>query len=168
LVYGLTFGLALGLAFGLLAGLGSGQIDERDLHAPNEGIRRSLRYGLLFAGITGLGGGLAGGLVYGLADWLISEGSNIDAQILLSGVSTGLAFGIIIGLGGALAGGLGAFIQHWALRRQLRRAGALPSRYVRFLDFCADHILLQRVGGGYRFIHALLLEYFAALYAEGA
>jgi hypothetical protein len=30
-------------------------------------------------------------------------------------------------------------------------------------DSASDHILLQRVGGGYRFIHALLLAYFASL-----
>jgi hypothetical protein len=90
------------------------------------------------------------------------------------GLGVGLVFGLGglvrllgVGLGGGLSG-LGAFIRHWALRWQFQRAGSMPRSYVPFLDFCADHILLQRIGGGYRFIHALLLDYFAALYAEGA
>ena len=31
------------------------------------------------------------------------------------------------------------------------------------LDYAADRIFLQKVGGGYIFIHRLLLEHFAAL-----
>jgi hypothetical protein len=42
----------------------------------------------------------------------------------------------------------------------------IPHDYVQFLDFAAEHVLLQRVGGGYRFIHALLLDYFADLWTE--
>ncbi len=59
--------------------------------------------------------------------------------------------------------GFQAYAQHRVLLWLLQRSGTLPPRYERFLDFAADHVLLQRVGGGYRFIHALLLDYFASL-----
>ena len=36
--------------------------------------------------------------------------------------------------------------------------------FVKFLDHCAKLILLKKVGGGYMFIHRMLLEWFAARY----
>jgi hypothetical protein len=39
----------------------------------------------------------------------------------------------------------------------------MPWNYPRFLDYAAERILLRKVGGGYIFVHRLLLEYFAAL-----
>ncbi len=33
----------------------------------------------------------------------------------------------------------------------------------RFIDYAAECILLRKVGGGYIFVHRLLLEYFASL-----
>jgi hypothetical protein len=39
----------------------------------------------------------------------------------------------------------------------------LPRELVPFLDAMADRILLHRVGGGYIFIHRMLMEYFAEL-----
>jgi len=35
--------------------------------------------------------------------------------------------------------------------------------YARFLRYCCDRIFLQKVGGGYIFIHRLLLKHFASL-----
>jgi eukaryotic-like serine/threonine-protein kinase len=40
---------------------------------------------------------------------------------------------------------------------------APPFRFIKFLDQCAGLILLKKVGGGYIFIHRMLLEYFAEL-----
>jgi hypothetical protein len=56
-----------------------------------------------------------------------------------------------------------ACIQHFVLRWLLWREGAIPWNYPRFLDYAAEHILLQKVGGGYMFVHRFLLEYFASL-----
>jgi hypothetical protein len=63
---------------------------------------------------------------------------------------------------GLLYGGLASF-RHYVLRFLLWRAGSVPWRYVPFLDYAAECILLRKVGGGYIFIHRLLLEYFASL-----
>ena len=45
--------------------------------------------------------------------------------------------------------------------------GLLPLNIVRFLNFATDAILLRKVGGGYIFIHRLLLEYFSNLSVKG-
>jgi hypothetical protein len=38
---------------------------------------------------------------------------------------------------------------------------------VEFLDHCARLILLKKVGGGYIFVHRMLLEYLAELDTQG-
>jgi hypothetical protein len=52
------------------------------------------------------------------------------------------------------------------LRVLLWREGAIPWNYPHFLDYAAQHILLRKVGGGYIFLHRLLLDYFANLETE--
>ena len=39
----------------------------------------------------------------------------------------------------------------------------MPLRYVPFLDYCAERILLRKVGGGYIFIHRTFLEHMARI-----
>jgi hypothetical protein len=34
------------------------------------------------------------------------------------------------------------------------------------LNYCVDLIFLRRVGGGYIFVHRLLMEHFAEMYVE--
>lgn len=180
---GLPISLAFGVVGGLLFGLSQRQVDEHDLRRPNEGMRRSLGNSWRLFLLIGLPGGLAFALCVGVFVGILAlfpsgpaAGFASDrwhaaiesgAQVALQ---YGLPFGVPLGLFvGLLAGlrGLHPYIQHRVLRRQLQRAGAVPPRYECFLDFAADHVLLQRVGGGYRFIHALLLDYFAALPASG-
>ena len=90
-----------------------------------------------------LAGGLAGGLIGAL---------NI-------GLSIGLGFGLVI------AGGK-AYFQHYVLRLLLAHCHALLWRAIPFLEEATDCILLERVGGGYQFIHPLLQEHFASLDVE--
>lgn len=140
---GLILGLLGGLVFGLIAGLNRGEnLDTR--RNPNQGIQNSLRNGLTF----GLGFGLAFGLIIGV----------IVAPV--AGPVVGLFFGLLFGL--IMGGGI-AVIQHAILRLILWRADYAPLNYARFLDYCAERVILRKVGGGYIFIHRLLLEYFAEL-----
>jgi predicted lipid-binding transport protein (Tim44 family) len=76
---------------------------------------------------------------------------------LVTGLILGLSNGIIIGLNRGLA----AVVKHYSLRLVLWRCGNTPLKFVPFLDYCAKLILLKKVGGGYIFIHRMLLEYFA-------
>jgi hypothetical protein len=74
----------------------------------------------------------------------------------------GLVGGLIFGL---LYGG-STVLQHYTLRWLVYRNGSLPLRLVPFLDYCVERIFLRRVGGGYIFVHRLLMEHFASLYDE--
>ncbi len=55
-----------------------------------------------------------------------------------------------------------------SLRIVLYLNGYAPWNYARFLDYATDRLFLQRVGGGYRFIHRLLQEHFAQMYSENS
>ena len=75
-------------------------------------------------------------------------------EILAQGAALGLIFG-------AGAGGLSEAIAHLSLRFTLWKFGYSPWNYSKFLKHCTRLGFLQRVGGGYRFTHALLREHFA-------
>jgi hypothetical protein len=158
-IFGLIFGLFIGLIVGLRGGLLKAQIEEHMRLRPNQGIRNSgwnaLRIGLGSLVVVGLLGVVIGGLIGFFNDKLLT-GLGIG---LLAGLGIGLLLGSILGLiyGGA------AYFQHYCLRFLLWRRGAIPWHFVRFLEEASGHLLLQRVGGGYRFIHPLFLEYFASL-----
>ena len=145
IVFGLSVGLSVGLVCWLPSGLVTGEIVTRTF--PNEGIRRSARNALL----GGLFVGLVGCLVFGLF-----IGHSFE---LLSGM-------VFLWLVGGLRYGGRACIQHLVLRIMLWRNGSAPLNYVRFLDCAAERIFLRKVGGGYIFMHRLLLEYFASLEPE--
>jgi eukaryotic-like serine/threonine-protein kinase len=52
-------------------------------------------------------------------------------------------------------------IKHYALRLILWLNGHTPFNFIKFLDHFAKLIFLKKVGGGYIFIHRMLLDYFA-------
>lgn len=54
-----------------------------------------------------------------------------------------------------------AIFQHFFVRLLLRCYGYIPWDYAHFLDHATERIFLQKVGGGYIFIHRLLQEHFA-------
>ena len=57
-------------------------------------------------------------------------------------------------------------IKHISLRLVLLQSGSIPWNYARFLDYAAERIFLQKVGGGYIFIHRMLMEHFAQMELE--
>jgi NACHT domain len=148
LVVGLGVGLLFVLLFVLLGGLSGEQLVERLMLSPNEGIRRSARNGLLFGLFVGLFFGLGVGLVVGLFG--------------------GLVVGLFGGLVGGLFVGLGAVAKHFVLRFWLRQTHAFPWKAQQFLDDSTARILLRRIGGGYSFVHRLLLNYFVDLNSGSA
>jgi hypothetical protein len=126
---------------------------------PNQGIRRSVRTALVLGLGSGLGIGLFTGLLVGLLVGLFT-GPLIGLLVgLLVGLGSGLSFGLFV----ALRNGGFAVLQHYTLRWLLYRNGSFPLRLVPFLDYCADRIFLRKVGGGYIFVHRLLMEHFASL-----
>jgi eukaryotic-like serine/threonine-protein kinase len=175
LIFVLKLGFVIVLSIGLFVGLGQGtvqvfkpgilsvilllllirtmlfngllgkQLPEQKKLSPNEGIRRSIKNGLLMPVV-----GLIAGLVIGL-----SLGS-------VYGLVTGLFYGLFTGLVYGLGSGLDAALQHYTLRFWLWRTGFLPWNLVVFLDEAAERLLLSKVGGSYMFAHGLLLDYFAS------
>ncbi|MBV6627683.1 MAG: AAA-like domain-containing protein [Rivularia sp. (in: Bacteria)] len=110
---------------------------------PNQGIRESLINVAIL------------GLVFGLIIGLIG--------LFIGGLRGGL-IGLIVGMLSGLLNNSGiACIQHFWLRMILWSGGYIPWNYARFLDYATKRVFLQRVGGGYIFIHRLLLEHFAMM-----
>ena len=159
LVTGLVVGLVVGLAGGLvvvLSGLTDGlsprQIEKTTF--PNQNIMRSVRNFLITFLLFGLVGGLVVGLVGGLVGALFGG--------LVDGLVVGLAGGLYIGLFGGLDKGGISVIQHYVLRYFITyRNHYLPWHLIPFLDHSSDLILLRKIGGGYIFVHRLLMEHFA-------
>src|SRR5207248_3403664 len=86
---------------------------------------------------------------------------NLLCFLLLCGSFGGTINGLVVGL---TNGGI-ACLQHFTLRFLLWRSKCLPWNYPHFLYYAAEHLLLCKVGGGYIFLHRLLLDYFADLEA---
>jgi len=171
LLWGVGFGLVcglLGLIIGLLILLSKGfSVNEIETRAiPNQGIHLSARNAL----VSGLLSALSVTLLFATAFSLITYIFNKSPIELLNGLVGGLLFGSFVGLASALAVGLKAgglaCLKHLAFRLLLVRNGFSPWNYVKFLDYAAGRILLRKVGGGYAFIHRMLLEYFATRYVE--
>ena len=137
----------------------SKMLNEQMRIIPNQGIRNSIRNSIFVGVANGLFFGLVGGVGFGLSTGLFYG--------LVPGLLSGLGFGWFLGLVNGLFSGLRyggtAFIQHITLRLLLWQDGVVPLNYPRFLDYAAERIFLRKVGGGYIFIHRLLLEYFASL-----
>ena len=144
-------------------------IEDQRREVPNQGIHRSVLNGIVLGLISAVIVGLLGSLSSGLSNWLNSGLANLSNGLsigLRNGLSIGLLAGLLAGpsaglLVGLLRGGL-ASLRHYVLRFLLWRTGAVPWHYVPFLDYAAERILLRKVGGGYIFLHRLLLDYFAA------
>ena len=134
------------------AGLRPGDLRLR--MAPGQGILQSRRSGLT-AAVIGLGlfSALA---VAGLAlTGLMSGGAAVGAA-----APWAVWLALYLAAGFALAYGGLAYAQHTWLRRVLHDRNRLPTDYPGFLNQAAERNLLRKVGGGYTFVHALLLQYF--------
>ncbi len=168
LLYGLSIGLIGGLPYGLYCGLSTWLFSGLTFSligariAPNEGIHRSARNALRVGLLVGVAFGVPVALTVASSDRLPGGLGDSLAESLLAGLCAGLPVGLIAGL---VAGGE-ACLKHFTFRLWLICNGSTPWNYVKFLDYAADRILLRKVGGGYMFIHRMLLEWFAKQYVE--
>jgi len=159
LVAYVIIGLVVGAVFG---GLRPRQVEARA--EPNEGMKLTLR-SAVFAGSVGgmiIGGGIyvAIMLVLNRSSWLnLSTHEFIDIDIKAGPTA---AVGAIAGLAAALWYGGFEVLKHYCLRFTLYVRGEVPRNLTVFLDHAAGCVFLQKVGGGYIFIHRLLLEHFAS------
>jgi GTPase SAR1 family protein len=141
--------LPFGLIGGLIGGMGVGDFvlptSNKSILTPNQATWTILK------NATTLGiSSLAIGTLWNLLSWS-SVNLFIDVAFALS---------TWLWTGGYLC------IQHFVIRTILFFEGYVPWHYARFLDYCTDRLLLQRVGGRYRFVHRLLQEHFAEMPLE--
>lgn len=162
----------------LVGGLNAGEMPRQD--AANAGMRHSAHIALISALVSGpvatLVFGLVGGLVGGLVErkvvylTFVLEGRLVEwlaaylGAWLVMGLYVGLFVGLAVGLVVGLEKGGAACLQHLVLRYLLVRNDLAPWKYVTFLDYATERILLHKVGGGYIFIHRLLQDYLAELW----
>ncbi len=184
LFYGLSAGLIAGLIVGRIVGLIAGliaglivvlnveliliitmimlsvieplfKIEINIKKYPNQGIIESFKNGVLisifFSTVTII--------VFILIQKMLENFNLSELKYLLD---LFLAVGITI----AILLSSFSVIQHFSLRIVLWSKGYAPWNYARFLNYCTDRLFLQRVGGGYRFIHRLLQEHFARMWLE--
>lgn len=147
-IVSLSLGMLSSIIFGIVGGLIGGirrSIATTKRH-PNEGLRLSGRNALIAAMILGLPIGSVIGLIF--------------EQTFNGTLRGGLMLGLLVAL---WYGGIDV-INHYILRFFLYLKGHISGDYVRFLDHCVDLIFLRRVGGGYIFVHRLLMEHFADMY----
>jgi DNA polymerase III delta prime subunit len=79
------------------------------------------------------------------------------------GLTFGVVSGSLVGLSIGLDSGGAKAIFYSMIVAVLTGTNRATWDYARFLDFCAERILLHDVGAGYIFIHPLLQAHFAAL-----
>jgi serine/threonine protein kinase len=154
MIGGLTGGIVGGVIYGLTHGLRGSTIETKTI--PNQGIWRTL----MSAGIGGLIGGVIDTLVMtALYSWLL--GWRI-------GIIYGLSYGFFGGfIAGFIFGGGQACLKHLVLRMILHRDRYIPWNYSQFLNHVSGRVFLQKVGGGYIFVHRLLMEHFAQMRGMG-
>jgi hypothetical protein len=140
---------AVVVAVGWLAGFGLGGVQARALKtfSPNQGVRRTvLRAALVFGGCFGV---------------VLALSFGVD----LEKASMRLALAYIAGaLGSAVFGGAD-IVFHYVLRLMLVISERTPRRLIGSLKQGVRLVFLRQVGGGFIFVHRLLLEYFAGLSA---
>jgi len=187
LLVAFNWGIFTGFIASLIFGLKTNEIESK-IH-PNQGIWRSLKNTYLQISFLTVSMAVAGGImnsilanftVFGL---LASSNliSNIDLffanvsfsslwveflrGILLGGKS-GFIIGVLWSMSGKTNSGINC-LKHISLRLVLFNKGYIPWNYARFLNDCTECLLLQRVGGRYRFIHKLMQDHFAAMPSQG-
>jgi energy-coupling factor transporter ATP-binding protein EcfA2 len=151
-----NFSIFLGLNLAVMLSISAPQI-EKTLK-PNQEILNSLNYGLFFA--------IWGVAVCAFFGFLFNDILTYDilgGYVVISKQYSALVIGVLGLFFGFSQAGMAA-IQHFALRLILWSHGYIPWNYAAFLEYATDRRLLQRVGGGYRFIHGLLRDHFAQIY----
>ncbi len=135
--------------------------NDNDRIMPNEGIQRSLRNALqigLWGGALAILVGVSNEILYyGLYDGF-SRGFHEGLLALLRDGIFIECFGAL--LPALLMGGI-TVLRHYLLRLFLWHTGFLPLHTIRFLDDATSRDLLHKDGGGYRFSHGDVFDYFA-------
>lgn len=124
---------------------------------PGQGIVRSRQVGRQVAVFTLLALLLVFAAALGIGRLLQMEMAWLALLPFVGGTA------VYVALVAGLRHGTLAAWQHRALLARLQQDNILPPDLIDFLDYAAERSLLRKVGGGYMFVHALLLDYFRQL-----
>jgi len=161
LIFGVLMIGIFGLVFSIIYGMSHSKELEETVR-PNQGIWLSAKNAVRVGLIITLAVGFSEGLLVLIVALLFSEFNleSITFNFIVTLARVYLVDGLIAGLIGSMMSGGGTVIQHFTLRFLLFLDGKLPWGLTPFLDSTVNHIILRRIGGGYSFIHRILLEYF--------
>ncbi|WP_041227101.1 NACHT domain-containing protein [Crinalium epipsammum] len=151
LIEGLIIGLIIGLIKGLIKGL---KADIQTRIDPNQGMKNSVKNMVVVSAIALM---MALSFKF-LLEYLLA--SVVGSNELFFMVEIALV--MLIWSSFYQAGG-NALSKHLALRLVLAWNGYAPLRYDLLLNYCTERLLLQRIGGRYRFLHKLLQDHFAKM-----
>ncbi|MEL7039621.1 MAG: NACHT domain-containing protein [Cyanobacteria bacterium J06592_8] len=151
LVSGIDEGVIIGLIGGIFIGFKSSEYSAKTI--PNQGVLTT-SINILFLTVFYL----LICIVLQMVELFLVNLDSSNSTTLLARVELSLFFGIVL-IGKSI-------IQHFSLRLVLWFNHYIPWNYAKFLDYATDRLFLQRVGGGYRFIHDLLRQHFAEKYNE--
>jgi hypothetical protein len=148
LIWTLSSFFSAALLLTVVASFSERDVDNKVL--PNQGIRQSFKNSLMFAVVS---------FPFSVILMVFSQNA--------LGFPFRLEFVLILAsclpISAALFYGGATCINHFTIRLILYCNGWLPWNYARFLDYCTERLLLERVGGRYRFIHKMLQDHFAAI-----
>jgi hypothetical protein len=96
-------------------------------------------------------------MMYGLGLYIFHKsGATISFQTIVPVLPSGIVF-IIYLINTEISNG---YLGQLPIRLILFRQGKIPWNYARFLNYCAERRLLQRIGDRYRFIHREVRDHF--------
>ncbi|MGD1699691.1 hypothetical protein [Dapis sp. BLCC M229] len=141
--------MILGISTALPKSFQGGEFNNKTY--PNEGTWRILLNGVFFTV-----------MILPITAILLLFSKSINSGVtreIVSFVAIMLPYIILLGFTGSV-------IEHLILRTTFFLTKKAPWNYARFLNYSTEKMLLQRVGGGYRFIHRLLEERLAWQYTN--
>ena len=151
------------ITFGLLGAIFGGWFHSKTIPTTyaNQGIKNLATKTIIFFFILSIIIGFTTGIILYFQTGNSFAFNDTRLYVLSEGLKNGLLFGTILSIF------LGAdCIKHFVLRLILYQNKYIPWDYARFLDYATDRGILQKVNGGYQFIHRTLMEHFANMNFE--
>jgi eukaryotic-like serine/threonine-protein kinase len=163
IISGLCGGFLVGLGLGFYSGLQTPKVASDNF--PGEFIRSALLSTasasiILFVGLEAI-------ITLGLVIFVGLLSTKVDSSGIIALQFFSLGFASMYGLSYANSDYGGCFlVSYFTLRFLLYRSKFLPKYLFKFLEYSTQHLFLRRVGGGYIFVHRMLMEHFAAIWEE--
>lgn len=152
--------LYLGVTGGSVAGLllGLGYADRTRGLRPGDSLALAARQAAVVGSVGAVTVGLAYVLIIGpiygsLFPSMLDAYPGINVSVML-----GVTLGTVVGTSFGLVYGGAAIVLHGCYRLTLWLTSPMPLRLIGWLDDMTKRGLMRRIGGGYMFMHATLLE----------